>query len=241
MAYNQEKILELSQGKVDDIGNTRFIGQPLNVYFDYQKLGIWQLGQEDEAKKYSSSVGQIRVADRNENGVIDPADRMILGRTMPNWTFGFNNRFTFKGFDLSIFAVARAGNMLASLHHSVPNNTIALGGRYNMLDVDYWTPNNPTNAYPRPISGQSGNPGAVFGSTLKYFNGSFIRIRNINLGYNIPADLAKKLKAQSIRVNFNVSNPFVFSPYVSKHKGIDPEIMDNPAVVNYLFGLNIKF
>lgn len=241
LAYNREKILELSQGKIDDIGNARFIGQPLQVYYDYQKLGIWQLGEEDQAKKASSSVGQIRVADRNENGVIDPKDRMILGKVMPTWTFGLNNRIAYKGFDLAIFAVARAGNMLASPHHSVPNNTIALGGRYNMLDLDYWTPNNPTNAYPRPIGGQSGNPGAVFGSTLKYFNGSFIRIRNINLGYNIPATITKKIRTQSVRLSFNVTNPFVFSPYVNRHKGIDPEILDNPAVVNYLFGLNIKF
>lgn len=240
-AYNRERILVLSQGKVDDIGNSRFIGQPLSVYYDYQKLGIWQLGQEDEAKKYSSSVGQIKVADRNGNGVIDPADRMILGKLNPPWTFGFNNRFSYKGFDLAIFAVARSGNILASLHHSVPNNTIALGGRYNMLDVDYWTPNNPTNAYPRPINGQSGSPGPVFGSTLKYFDGSFIRIRNINFGYNVPSGFVQKIKAQSIRLSFNVTNPFLFSSYVSKNKGIDPEIMDNPAVVNYLFGLNIKF
>jgi len=241
LAYNKEKILMLSQGKVDDIGNARFIGEPLGVYYDYEKTGIWQLGQEDEAKKYSSSVGQIKVADRNGNGVIDPADRIILGNRNPSWTFGFNNRFAWKGFDLAIFTVARAGSLLASLHHSTPNNTIALGGRYNMLDVDYWTPSNPTNAYPRPINGQSGNPGAVFGSTLKYFDGSFIRIRNINFGYNLPTDLVKKIKSQSVRLSFNITNPFIFSSYVSKNKGIDPEIMDNPAVVNYLVGLNIKF
>lgn len=241
IAYNQERIVELSQGKVDDIGNGRFIGQPLNVFFDYEKLGIWQLGQEEEAKQYSSSVGQIRVADRNGNGVIDPDDRMILGVANPPWTFGFNNRFSYKGFDLSVFVVARSGNMIASTLHSVPNNSIALGGRYNMLNVDYWTPENPTNAYPRPLNGQSGNPGAVFGSTLKYFDGSFIRVRNINLGYGLPNSWADKIKAHNARITFTVTNPFIFSSFVRDHNGIDPEVMDNPAVVQYLFGINVSF
>ncbi len=241
VAYNEERIVELSQGKQDDIGNLWFIGQPQNVFFDYQKLGIWQLGQEEEAAQYSSSVGQIRVADRNGNGVIDPDDRMILGVANPPWTFGFNNRFSYKGFDLSVFVVARSGNMIASSLHSVPNNSIALGGRYNMLNVDYWTPENPTNAYPRPLNGQSGNPGPVFGSTLKYFDGSFIRVRNINLGYSLPNGWADKIKAHNARLTFTVTNPFIFSSFVRDHNGIDPEVMDNPAVVQYLFGVNVSF
>lgn len=241
LANNREEILELSQGKVDDVGNARFIGQPISVVFDYEKIGIWQLGEEALAKQFSSSVGQIKIADRNLNGKIDPDDRMILGTTVPKWTYGFNNYLSYKGFDLSVFLVARTGNLISSVFHKVPNNSIALGGRYNGLDVDYWTPTNPTNAYPRPINGQSGSPGAVFGSTMQWFDGSFLRVRNINLGYNIPSGIAQKIKAQDIRVYVNVTNPYIFSSYVRKHNGIDPEVNDNPATVNCLFGLNVKF
>ncbi|MBS1564358.1 MAG: SusC/RagA family TonB-linked outer membrane protein, partial [Bacteroidetes bacterium] len=147
-AYNDEQILELSLGKVDDIGNARFIGRPASVYYDYQKLGIWQTG-ETQAAQFSSSIGQINVADRNNNGKIDPDDRTVLGSPTPRWTFGFNNRFSYKAFDLGIFMVGVSGNMIISSFHSVPNNSIAFGGRYNVVSSDYWTPNNPTNAYPR--------------------------------------------------------------------------------------------
>ena len=240
-AYNKEEILELSQGKVDDIGNTRFIGQPVHVYYDYQKTGIWQTGEDAQAVQYSSAVGQIKIADRNGNGKIDPEDRMIIGSPTPKWTFGFNNRLSFKNFDVAIFMVGVTGNTIVSAFNSVPNNTIALGGRYNMLNVDYWTKNNPTNAYPQPINGQSGSPGPVFGSTLKYFDGSYLRIRNINFGYNLPANWIKKIKAQSIRAYFNITNPYIFSSYVHKYHGIDPVITDSPAFVNYLLGFNIAF
>lgn len=239
-AYNREKILELSLGKVNDIGNARFIGEFLQVYYDYEKLGIWQTGENDAAK-YSSSIGQIKVADRNNNGKIDPEDRKIIGSPTPKWTFGFNNRFNYKSFDIGIFTVAVSGNTIVSAFHNPPNNSIAFGGRYNVVSSDYWTPNNPTNAYPRPISGTSGSPGVVFGSTLKYFDGSFIRIRNINFGYNLPKQFISKARAQSARLYFNVTNPFIFSSYVRKHNGTDPEITDVPSTINYLLGLNVKF
>lgn len=240
-AFNKEKILELSLGKVDDLGSRRFIGEPLSVWFDYEKIGIWQLGEEALAAQFGSSVGQIKVADKNGNGKIDPDDRTILGAPRPTFTFGFNNRFTYKAFDLSVFVIGVSDKTIVSPFHELPNNTIAFGGRYNQLAVDYWTPTNPTNAYPEPIGDQGAQPGPVFGSSLKYFNGDFVRIRNINLGYNLPLEVASKIKAKSFRVFFNITNPYVFSSYVHKHGGIDPEILENPATVNYQMGLNVRF
>jgi TonB-linked SusC/RagA family outer membrane protein len=239
-AYNIEKILELSQGKVDDVGNARFIGKFLQVYYDYQKTGIWQKG-ETEASQYSSSIGQIKVADRNDNGRIDQDDRTIIGSPTPKWTFGFNNRLSYKAFDVSIFMVGVSGNTIVSSFHSAPNNSVAFGGRYNVISSDYWTPDHPTNAYPQPIAGTSGSPGVTFASTMKYFNGSFLRVRNVNLGYNLPKQIISKIKAQSFKVYFNVTNPFIFSPYVRDHNGTDPEITDLPSTINYQLGLNVKF
>lgn len=81
----------------------------------------------------------------------------------------------------------------------------------------------------------------LFGSSLKYFDGSFVRIRNINFGYLVPERVASKIRAKSLRFYFNITNPFVFSSYVRNYAGIDPEILDNPATVNYQLGLNVKF
>lgn len=242
---NKEEILELSQGKVDDIGNARFIGQPALVYYDFVKTGIWQTGQEELAKQFGSRVGQIRVEDVNGNGVIDPGDRKILGSDVPKLIGGMTHRFGYKGFDLSILAFARWGSLLRSPVHQ--GSLTSLFGRYNSFNLDYWTKTNPTNAYPQPNVNQES---PLFGSTLQYFDGSFVKIRNINLGYNFSPKVAEKLKTQSLRIYISAQNPFVFSAYTNKYNGVDPEIeldgnnnpvINTPAFRTFLVGLNVKF
>lgn len=234
---NQEEILELSQGKVDDIGNLRFIGQPAVVYFDFVKTGIWQEGEAELARKNGSIVGGIKVQDVNQNGVIDQADRQILGSDVPKLIGGMTQRFEYKGFDLSVLVFSRFGSTIQSPFHG---SFRFLSGRINQYNVDYWTKNNPTNAYPQPNANQVS---PIYGSTLSYMDGSFTKIRNINLGYNFSSQLAGKLKMQSLRVYVSAQNPFVFSPYTSKYNGIDPEFptTSTPPVRTFLAGLTIKF
>lgn len=238
---NRESILELFNGKVDDVGNSRFIGQPLTAYFDYKKIGIWQTNEAEEAKKYQSAVGQIKIQDTNNDGKIDPADRVILGSQVPKFSLGLTNRFEYKGFDLSFFVFARVGYMFRSIFHQ---DFMTLAGRYNTLDIDYWTPNNPTNEFPQPNMNQEFPP---FRSTLLYFDGSFVKIRNINFGYNVPSKLTEKLKIGSLRVFASIQQPFIFSEYRTKYKGIDSETDgdvnadQSPAVRQTTFGLNLKF
>ncbi|GAB3253417.1 TonB-dependent receptor [Larkinella harenae] len=238
---NRESILELFNGKVDDVGNSRFIGQPLTAYFDYKKIGIWQTNEADEAKRYQSTVGQIKIQDTNGDGRIDPADRVILGSQVPKFSLGITNRFEYKGFDLSFFVFARVGYMFRSIFHQ---DFLTLAGRYNTLDVDYWTANNPTNEFPQPNVNQEFPP---FRSTLLYFDGSFVKIRNINFGYNVPARLTEKLRISSLRLFASVQQPFIFSEYRTKYKGIDSETdgdvnaNQSPAIRQTTFGLNLKF
>lgn len=236
LAHNKERILELSQGKVDDIGNARFIGQPLTVYYDYEKIGIWQLGEEVEAAKYASAVGSIKVSDVNNNGKIDAGDRHIIGTSQPSLTGGLTNRFGYKNFNLSIFLQARFGSMFQSSVYQ--GNTFALQGRYNNLNVNYWTKNNPTNDYPQPNYGKQ-TP--YFATTLSYFDASFVRIRNIYLSYDFSSEVFKKLGAKSLRLYTSVQDPFVFAPYVRKYNGTDPEIAGSPALVTYTLGINASF
>ncbi|WP_425504307.1 SusC/RagA family TonB-linked outer membrane protein [Rhabdobacter roseus] len=247
---NKEEIVELANGKVDDVAAGRFIGQPLSVVFDYRKIGIWQTNEAEEARKYQSVVGEIKVQDVNGDGLINADDRVILGSAIPDFIAGVTNRFSYKGIDLAFFLYARAGQFIVSGFHQ-GNNTLA--GRYNNLDIDYWTPTNPTNDFPRPNVNQE-TP--RYSSTLRYFDGSFLKVRNINLGYNVPANWASKLKMQSLRVYSSIQQPFIFSEYRSKYKGIDPEVeLDNgpsnenraigsdlsPATMVITFGINAKF
>jgi hypothetical protein len=119
--------------------------------------------------------------------------------------------------------------------------------------VDYWTPNNPTNAYPRPNENQEF---PKYNSSMSLFDGSFVKVRNINLGYTFNEAVLKKIGFSSLRLYSSIQNPFIWSEYRSVHKGVDPEtFMDGeqgveagaitanvtPPVVQYTFGINVKF
>jgi TonB-linked SusC/RagA family outer membrane protein len=247
---NREQIISLANGKVDDIGAGRFIGQPLSVFFDLKKVGIWQANEADAARAMGERVGQIKVEDFNGDGKINADDRQILGSAVPAFTAGLTNRFSYKGFDLSFFVFARVGQLIRSRFH---DNVNQLAGRYNNLNLNYWTPNNPTNEFPQPVVTQEF---PKYGSSLTYFEGSFFKIRNINIGYNLPDNVAKKLKMQSVRVFASIQQPLILAEYRQKYKGIDPETFVDgeqgvgggevntnvsPATSVTTFGLNLKF
>ncbi|UFH56440.1 TonB-dependent receptor [Spirosoma sp. KNUC1025] len=239
---NTESIISLFNGPVDDVGNKRFIGKPLTEFFDYKKAGIWQTNEADAAKSYQSAVGQIKVQDTNNDGKITADDRVFLGSDIPTWSGGITNRFSYKGFDLNFFIYARIGQTILSGFHR-DNNQLA--GRYQQIKVDYWTPNNPTNEFPRPNSSQEF---PVYNSAIIYFDGSFVKVRNINFGYTFPASITSKLRLQSLRIFTSIQQPFIFSSYRSKYNGVDPETSDGtvsngvtPATRVTTFGLNVKF
>jgi TonB-linked SusC/RagA family outer membrane protein len=246
---NREEIVELYNGKIDDLGNRWFIGQPLNTYFDFKKAGIWQTNEADLAKSYGSEVGQIKVQDTDGDGRITAADRVIIGNDVPKWAGGLTNRFEFKGFDLSFFLFGRFGNTILSGFH---RNQLQLAGRYQQIKVDYWTPNNPTNEFPRPKSNQEF---PVYNSTLFYYDGTFIKLRNINFGYTFSKSVAKKIGAESVRLYSSIQQPKIWSSYLTKYNGVDPEAAITgsptgttevnsgvtPSTTVTTFGLNITF
>ncbi|MEO6286148.1 MAG: TonB-dependent receptor [Dyadobacter sp.] len=239
---NTEAIVSLYNGKVDDTGNKWFIGKPLNSFYDYKKVGIWQTSEADAAKSFGFSVGQVKLQDTNSDGKITAADRVILGSDIPKWQGGITNRFSYKGIDLSFFIFARVGQKIISKFHQ---NSLTLQGRYNQIKVDYWTPNNPTNEFPRPNFNQEF---PVYNTSFIYFDGSFVKVRNINFGYTFTQKFTQKLGIESLRLFASIQQPFIFSKYRSKYNGIDPESADGnvnndvtPATRVSTFGLNVKF
>ncbi len=272
--FNREKITQLTTPtEMQNIAAGWFVGQPLTVIYDYNKLGIWQL--DDSIKGTIAAQlaptqypGQIRVEDVNGDNRITPADRKILGNFQPKWEGGLTNRFSYGDFDLSVVVYARMGMKVL-----VPYLTADGGGngypffmqtRVNQLKVDYWTRNNPTNAFPAP---DAGTDRFLYGSTLGYQDGSFIKCRSINFGYRVPARLLKKTGISYARVYVNATNPFIiYSPFVRDGYGPDPEgngyggsvtptgagdvstptrqvsvNLNNPPVRQFTFGVNLKF
>jgi TonB-linked SusC/RagA family outer membrane protein len=245
---NREEIISLPNG--DDLAAGRFIGRPLTVFYDLKKVGIWQTSETDLAKSFGDKPGEIKVEDLNGDGKINSLDRQFLGSAVPDFSMGITNRFSYKGFDMSFFIFGRFGSMIRSAFH---DNFNSLFGRYNNLAVDYWTPDNPTNSYPRPNQNQE-RP--KYNSSMSYFDGTFVKVRNINFGYTFSEAAAKKIGMTSLRLYSSIQNPFIFSNYRSEHKGIDPEVFIDgeqgveggvvnaniaPPVTAFTFGINAKF
>lgn len=232
---NKEEILALYGDNEDDVGNEWFIGEPLTVWYDYEKIGIWQKDEAQLADSYGQDPGEIRIKDQNGDGVINEQDQVILGTDMPDWSGGIANHFRYKGFNLSIFLYASVGQMIYNEYKET-----ALNARYNNLDVDYWTSSNPTNAYPQPNVNREY---PLYSSTLAYQDGSFLKIRNIRLGYNLPPDLVQQLGLRSMRFYVNAETPLL----ISNTGNIDPEQYggvieaDVPTTRLYTVGVNINF
>ncbi|NLR64270.1 TonB-dependent receptor [Chitinophaga varians] len=237
---NRSKILELMGGKTEDIGNGWFVGQPTYVYYDYNKIGIWQTNDKTDGLLYKPKPGEIKVEDTNGDKKIDASDRKILGTPQPDWTAGMTQRLSYKNFELSVVAFARVGGMIKSDFYQ---NTNTLFGRFNNLNINYWTPTNPTNDFPRPNANQE-RP--VNYQSLSYFDGSFFKIRNISLSYALPEATVKRMQMQDLRFNVSVKQPLILAPYRQKYKGVDPEDVnvigiDAPATWMLQFGVNARF
>jgi TonB-dependent starch-binding outer membrane protein SusC len=265
--YNREKITQLTTPtEMDNKGNGWFVGHPLTVIYDYKMLGIWQTGDATDLAKQTSPVqvaGQIRVQDVDNNGKIDAADRQILGNFQPKWEGGWTNRVSYKGFDLSTVAYARMGQKVVVPYLSGTSGggsgfSFFNQGRSNQYVTNYWTPENPSNEFPRPDA----NAGVKdFQSVLTYRDGSFIKMRSINLGYTLTNSVLQKIKINSARIYVNATNPFImYSPLVKEKLVVDPEgngngngigdgvparqinvNLNNPPVRQYTLGVNLKF
>jgi TonB-linked SusC/RagA family outer membrane protein len=235
---NREKIIDLYGDKQDDIGSGWFIGEPLTVYYDYEKIGIWQLGEEAEAAAYQMTPGTIKIRDINGDGIINQDDRVILGTNMPFATVGLGSRMTFRNFDFSFFLISIFGH---TIYNNYEVGLSTLQGRYNNLNVDYWTPENPTNDHPIP-DGSRESP--LYNSSRGYQSGDFLKVRNMQLGYSLPQSMLSRIGARSMKIYINADTPFIFSHLANN---LDPEIYsgtvssDTPSTRMYSLGLNIDF
>lgn len=250
---NKNEIVELLNGKGDLVGNKWFIGQPIRVNYTYVSDGIWQEADRELAKTYGQLPGQARVKDMNDNNVIDAGDRRVIGTPMPSWTGGMSTTFSYKGIDLSASLFTRQGVQVYSPFHEEFLNWDDRGRQ--KLNVNwYMQPNNVTptresNEYPQPKN--FGPYWRTENGVAAYKDASFVKVKNITLGYTFPSALLERAKMTSLRVYMNVLNPFVFTKYT----GFDPEWADatfngivtsgnvdgGMSSITYQAGVNVKF
>jgi TonB-linked SusC/RagA family outer membrane protein len=222
IAFIRNKVLSLYEDNAFPTGFASWVavGSPLGSFYGYQVDGIFQSQDEIAAGPTHSSAtrpGDIRFKDLDSDGRITGADQSIIGSAQPDFYGGITNNLTFKGFDLSFFFQFVSGN-------EIYNNTRAfaegMNGQFGQLATvrNRWTPENTNTTMPRAIAGDPNNNRRVSDRWLE--DGSFIRLKNASLGYNVPTTLLEKVRVRALRVYVASQNLLTFTNY----SGLDPEI-----------------
>lgn len=258
ISFNRNKVLAL--GPTGDairsgsgVGETNItmIGEPLGSFFGYQQIGVFRDRAElDASPRFPDArPGDVKFADVNNDGVVNPNDRTLIGNNQPDFIYGFNNTLTYGGFDLSISAQGVQGGQILNLSRRFIEN---LEGNQNQLTtvLERWrSPEQPGNGIvPRANVRTTGNSNAVSSRWVE--SASYFRIRNITLGYRVPRTLSDRVKIQNARVYVGVQNAFTFSKYL----GYNPEVSgyesaltggvdygSYPLARTYTLGLNFSF
>lgn len=226
-------------------------GQPINSIYGYKALGIFR-SADDISKapvhyvvpgnaNVSTSPGDIRYADLDSNNKITPNDQTVIGNIIPRYTYGINLSVQGYGFDLSVlFNGVAKQDALTTGQYFQWSPEGSSGRNINASWLNHWTSQNPNAPMPRLIYNYSHNNDV---SSFWVQNASYLRLRNIQLTYTVPAAVAKRVGMGALRIYVNAQNPVTWT----KFTGTDPEqpatntTIGFPNVKVYTVGLNANF
>lgn len=256
----------VQQDSRDETSYTLHVGSPVKSYWHYKIDGVWQLGEEADAAAFGKQPGDLKInvpgmekvsdgvwkkAYEQEDGTweyneytaenpynVSADDKQIIGHNSPDWSLGFQNTFTYKNFDLSIYMYGRFGQMMyydPLLWYS------SSGGNFPDY-FNYWTPENPSNDFPSLNSTRNWKDDSYY-TARAFVDGSFFKIKNITLGYTLPQKACRKIGLSRFRVYATITNPLVWakSDLVQDY---DPEMngsLDFPLTKQMVFGVNLSF
>ena len=209
-------------------------GKPFPFFYGYKTAGIFQ--NTDEVKAYKNDKGEllqptavpgdVRFVDVDGNGIIDANDRTDIGKGMPDWTFGFNLGVSWKSFDLNMMWQGTAGN---DIYDATRRTDIATSNLPSWM-LNRWTGEGTSNRIPRFVQGDNVNWQS---SDLYVYDGSYLRLKHIQLGYTLPAALTQKVFISSLRFYVAAENLFTFT----KYHGFDPEISSGGTSLGIDYGV----
>lgn len=245
---------------------TLHIGDAIKSYRDYKIAGVWQYGEEADAAAFGRKPGDLKVSvpnmrkvsdgvwekgylqedgsmayntyDANTPYAVNADDKQMIGHNTPSWSLGFQNTFTWKAFDLSVYMYARFGQMF----YYDPVTWFSSSGGAFPSHFNYWTKTNPSNDFPALDASRDWSKDPYY-TALAYVDGSFFKIKNITLGYTLPQRICSKIHISNLRVYATMTNPLV----VAKDdmlKNYDPEMngsLDFPLTKQVVIGLNFSF
>ncbi|TRZ41601.1 SusC/RagA family TonB-linked outer membrane protein [Robertkochia solimangrovi] len=235
----KNELVEIYGDGEDDIANGWFLGESLNSVYTYKKVGVWQEGEDPSNWDPTARPGDIKFADINGDGQIDSEnDRVIQGNSLPDWTGGITNTFSYKNFTFSFFIQTAQGIVKGNPDINYGDEV----GRRNVpADFQYWTPENASNEWPSLVAYQN-NKGYWFPK-----DASYTRIKDIRLSYNVPAAVLEKYNIQSLMLYVAGRNLYTFTDWI----GWDPESSQSyrgsgdwtnnyPLVRTISLGLNVS-
>lgn len=196
-------------------------GKPFPYFYGYKTDGVFQ--NTTEVNAYTNKdgaliqpnavAGDVRFVDVNGDGIIDAGDRTDIGKGMPDWTYGFNFNVSWKNFDLSMMWQGTIGNDV----FDATRRTDITSSNMPSWILNRWTGEGTSNKYPRYVQGDNVNWQS---SDLYIYDGSYLRLKNMQLGYTLPGNLTRKYFVSSLRLFVAAENLLT----ITKYHGFDPEI-----------------
>jgi TonB-linked SusC/RagA family outer membrane protein len=244
----KSKITKLLPGR-DSISLSLRVGlPPSGTYVNYVYDGLYQAG-DNFALNPNGKPGDVKIKDVNGDGKITPLDEVVVGSSIPKGWGGFWNYFRYDAFSMTVFTTYEYGQQLNNLTYTnltYYNANYGNTGNVTQAGGNYWTPTNTNTNIPRPnafgtsLKTLPGGPGQ--GSSFSIQNASYVRIKNISLGYDVPSKLLQKAKIRSLNIYAQAIEPFLFT----KYKGLDPDVSGDdgsnetyPRYRTFLLGIKL--
>ena len=198
------------------------VGDPVGMFYGYQVEGLFrttedfegaavQFGRPFEDALFGTTwLGDIKYKDINNDGVIDNDDRTVIGNPHPDFTFGFQNSLSYNNFDLSVFLQGSYGNDI----FNAVDRTLTAANLYYVNQspsvLDYWSIDNPDASAPRLARNDTPN---INISDRYIEDGSYLRVQNITLGYNLSSNFAEKIGLGKLKIYGSIQNLYTFTNY----------------------------
>lgn len=243
LAFNKNKVLALGNNNedifpgpavLDQIDILR-VGQPVGSLWGYKQDGTWSSKDAGEAAKYGARPGDIKIVDLNNDGQINSKDQTILAHSYPNYTGEFINRLKYRNLDFSLDIGFSQGNSVFNIGVLIQEQRQTYANAYTSV-LNAWTPSNQKTdvGYVR----LNNDPhGSTLLQTSRYISdGSFIRGRNMTLGYTFPQYIANRFSMSSLRVFAGLQNFFLITKYKT---GYDPEASSWAPSLPFSYGIDL--
>lgn len=244
LEHYENKLVKFGQREIDGY-RIREEGQEYNAYYTLEQIGIFQTAAEvqNSPKQFTDNTlpGDLKYKDQNGDGVVNDDDKVIMSGNYPGLNYAFNLSANWKGFDLS--AMMQGVNNVKYFVSEWGTIPFVQGAPPTTDWRNRWTEQNPSATMPRIYWGWGAPPKIRRASSYYLQDASYLRLKNLTLGYNLPAKLLKGISADGVRIFFSGDNLVT----ITKYKGLDPErggsgnFVQYPQNKIYSFGLNVKF